>query len=119
MYEKHLANKYFQAQSRAKRLGVTGDVMARDSQTSAGYWAIVQNALADLVRIMLSRCYDKENYPVLYDHARNLRGEVWLCAFPNLFITIAPAEWRFPRPYFMEPYTNCVFACAYMLCMFV
>ena len=65
LYEKHLAMKYFGAQARAKRMGVTGDVMARDSQASSGYWEIVQDALADLVRIMLVRCYDQENFPTL------------------------------------------------------
>jgi len=91
--------------------------MARDSQSSAGYWEIVRDALADLVRIMIERCYDEQNYPMLYKHVRGLRGEVWLCAFPNLFITIAPAEWTFPRPYFLQPYLKCVFAGAYVLAL--
>jgi len=95
LYEKHLANKFFHAQVRAQQLGVTADVLTRDSQTSSGYWEIVQDALADLVRIMLLRCYDEEREPDLYTHCRGLRGQVWLCAFPNLFITIAPAEWTF------------------------
>ena len=98
LYEKSMAQKYFFANVRAQKLGVTADVMARDSQASAGYWEIIRDALADLVRIMLLRCYDAVKYPDLYQHCRNLRGEVWLCAFPNLFITIAPAEWTFPRP---------------------
>ena len=59
-------------------------------------------------------CYGEEKYPRLYDHVRGLRGEVRLCAFPNLFITIAPAEWTFPRPYFLQPYLRCVFAGAYV-----
>ena len=59
-------------------VGVTGDVMTPDSQASAGYWEIVQDALADLVRSMLCRCYDEEQYLQLYNHCRNLRGEVWL-----------------------------------------
>ena len=46
-----------------------------------------------------------------------MRGEVWLCAFPNLFITIAPAECTFPRPYFLQPYLKCVFAGAYVLAL--
>ena len=114
---RYLANKYFAAQHMGKRMGLTGDVLTRDSQASSGYWEIVQDALADLVRIMLVRCFDAEKYPALYTHCRNLRGEVWLCAFPNLFITIAPAEWRFPRPYFLEPYLNCVFAGAYIMAL--
>ena len=97
LYEKHLASKYFHAQVRAKHLGVTADVLTRDSQTSSGYWEIAQDSLADLVRVMLTRCYDEKGYPELYRQCRGLRGEVWLCAFPNLFLTIAPAEWTFPK----------------------
>ena len=110
MYEKYLANKYFFAHTRAQRLGVTADVLTRDSQGSTGYWDIVKGALADLVRVMLYRCFDAVHHKQLYDQVRGLRGEVWLCAFPNLFITIAPAEWTFPRPYFLDPYLQCVFA---------
>ena len=96
-------------------MDITADIMMRDSQASAGYWEIVRDALADLVRIMLVRSYDEENYPELYNHCRNLRGEIWQCAFPNVFITVAPAEWKFPRPYFMEPYANCEFAGAALM----
>ena len=117
MYEKQLAQKYFAAHTRAQRMGVTADVMTRDSQGSSGYWEIVRDALADLVRIMLSRCFDEVNHKALYDHVRGLRGDLWLCAFPNVFITIAPAEWTFPRPYFMEPYVQCVFAGAYIMAL--
>ena len=105
------------AHVRAKAMNVTADVMTRDSQTSTGYWEIVQDSLADLCRIMLKRCYDQENYPVLFNHCRNLRGQVWLCAFPNLFITIAPAEWRFPRPYFLQPYMDNVSLGAYCMAL--
>ena len=79
LYEKHLANKFFNAHNRAKRMGVTGDVMTRDSQASSGYWDIVQDSLADLVRIMLVRCYDEENYPLL-----SKRGDKYLNGLTNL-----------------------------------
>ena len=117
LYEKHLAMKFFAAHTRAQRMGITGDVMARSSQTSTGYWEIVQDSLADLVRIMLVRCYDEENHKDLYDHVRGLRGQVMLCAYPNLFITIAPAEWKFYRPYFLEPYLQCVWAGSYLMAL--
>ena len=112
-----MAMKFFAAHSRAQQIGLTADIMTRDSQASTGYWEIVRDALADLVRIMLRRCYDEANHKVLYDHVRGLRGQVWLCAFPNLFITIAPAEWLFPRPYFLEPYADCIFAGAYLMAL--
>ena len=112
-----MACKFFAAHTRAQKMNVTADVMARDSQASTGYWEIVRDALADLVRIMMFRCYDEENHKELYDHVRGLRGQVWLCAFPNVFITIAPAEWTFPRPYFLQPYENCIFAGAYLMAL--
>ena len=37
LYERYLANKFFSAQVRAKRMNVTADIMARDSQVSSGY----------------------------------------------------------------------------------
>ena len=103
LYEKHLAIKYFAAHCRAQQMHLTADALTRDSQTSTGYWDIIRDSLADLVRVMMYRCHDRENHPALYEHVRGLRGEVWLCAFPNLFITISPAEWTFPRPYFLAP----------------
>lgn len=115
LYEKQIAMKFFAAHTRSQRMNVTADVMTRDSQSSAGYWEIVRDALADLVRIMLLRCFDEKNHKQLYDGVRDMRGQLWLCAFPNLFITIAPAEWTFPRPYFLDVYSNCVFAGAYLM----
>ena len=94
-----------------------GDVMARDSQASAGYWEIVQDALADVVRVMLSRCFDAQQYPTLAAHCTNLRGEMWVCAFPNLFVTVAPAEWKFPIPYFLQAYSNFLVAGAYIMAL--
>ena len=38
-----------------------------------------------------------------------------MAAFPNLFITIAPAEWKFGRPYFLQAYKHCVFAGSYAM----
>ena len=116
LYEKFLANKYFCAHVRAKSMGVTADVMARDSQASAGYWEIVQDGLADLVRIQLDRCCDPA-HDELYNHCSNLRGETWLCAFPNVFITVAPAEWKFPRPYFLQPYMSFISGAAYIMAL--
>ena len=43
---------------------------------------------------MERRCEDADNYPELwaYCHA----GQPRALAYPNVFITIAPAEWEFP-----------------------
>ena len=89
LYERFLAQKFFAAHSRSQRMGVTADVMVRDSQLSSGYWEIQQEALADLVRIMVHRCYDEENYKDLppsqyiYGTRRvldNLQGPSNVCA---------------------------------------
>ena len=40
--EEHFAMKFFSAKTRAPRLGITGDVIARDSQTTTGYGEVVQ-----------------------------------------------------------------------------
>ena len=118
LYERQLAQKYFAAHTRAQQLGVAADVLARDSQASTGYWEIVQDSLADLCRIMLERCHDEENAPALYHHCRSLRGDIrYMRAFPNLFITIAPAELKFPMPSFLGAYKACIFASAYILAL--
>ena len=97
--EKMLAMKWFAAHTRAQRFGITADIMTRDYQGSSGFYDNHQDALADLVRIQLGRSFDKEGHPDLYHHVRGMRGgAAWQVAFPNLFITIAPAEWRFPLP---------------------
>ena len=80
----------------------------------------MQDSLADLVRIQLGRCYDKEGHPDLYNYVRGLRGgAVWQVAFPNLFITLAPAEWRIPLPYFLEPYKKNICAGAYLITLHI
>ena len=89
----------------------------RDSQASTGYWEIVQDACADLTRVMLLRCHDQENHKELYEYCRGLRGQIRFAAFPNLFITIAPAEWKFFRPYLLAPYAKCVVASSYLMAL--
>jgi len=44
--------------------GAAGGMLggARDCQASDGNWEIVQDSLADLVRVMLARCYDEKNH---------------------------------------------------------
>lgn len=73
LYERHLAQMFFSAHVRGQRYGVTADVMSRHSQASTGYWETVQDALADLVRIMAGRCFDEKKYPKLYHQCRGLR----------------------------------------------
>ena len=111
LHERHLAQTYYSALVRSKDFGVTADVMARSSQLSCGFWDATQDALADLVRIITNCCCDVGGaYPELHQHSQSLSGQATVCGFPNLFITIAPAEWKVYRPHLLEPYVNCMFA---------
>ena len=57
MYEKWMAMQRFHAQVRAQRMGVTADVMTRDSQVSSGHWERLRDCLAGLARIQMDRCF--------------------------------------------------------------
>jgi hypothetical protein len=98
LYEKWMALKFYWAHVRAQKLGITADILMRDSQASSGYWEGIQDALADLVRIQLDRCFDEEGHPDLHRHCRDLRGRVWMVAFPNVSRGSRGASWPQPQP---------------------
>ena len=64
-------------------------------QDSEGYWRAEQDYLADVVRQMARRQDDpgSEVYPFAHLVAGDSTASM---AYPNVFITVAPAEWRFP-----------------------
>ena len=66
---------------------------------------------------MLLRCQDEDKHPQLFHGIRAMHDRNWTMAFPNLFITITVAEWKFPRPYFLQPYAKCLWAGAYLLAL--
>ena len=68
-----------------------------------------------MVRTILARCYGDNNYKELYNHRRGHRGQVRLCACPNLCVTIAPAGWEFYLPYVMQSYLQCVWTGVYLM----
>ena len=68
--ERHLANKLYNAHLLARERSITADVLMRHSQVSTGYWDVVQDTGADVVRVMMLRCHDKENFPHLYQRVR-------------------------------------------------
>ncbi|CAK0882662.1 unnamed protein product, partial [Prorocentrum cordatum] len=75
LYDMATAQRISASLAIAERQGITPDVVADNSSTSESYWRHEQDILCDVVR----------------QHAL-LRGVVK--APPNLFITIAPAEWK-------------------------
>ena len=48
------------------------------SSLPSGYWEFVQDSLADLMRIMLVRCFDAEGHPEVFtpEHIQILEGEL-------------------------------------------
>ena len=84
--------------------------MATDHYTdSASYWEHEQNICCDMVRQMEWKCdYGKDSSDPadrrIYAFC-NEEGKTDRMAFPNFFITIAPAEWLFPLPVWMKDVT--------------
>ena len=78
----------------AEQRGLSPEVLADNRKQSEAYWRHEQDYLCDIVRQMARRCCDAEKHPNLwaYCHASVPRS----LAYPNVFITIAPAEWMFP-----------------------
>ncbi|CAK0897525.1 unnamed protein product, partial [Prorocentrum cordatum] len=75
LYDMATAQKISASLAVAEHRGITPDVVADNSSTSESYWRHEQDLLCDVV----------QQHTLRYS-----RG----FAFPNLFITIAPAEWK-------------------------
>ena len=83
--------------SMAERRGLPPEALASRHQQTEAYWRREQDCHADIIRQMRQRCRDRENYPDLWAHCN--MGRQMSLAFPNLFLTIAPCEWKFPLLY--------------------
>ena len=85
IYDMSTAQRTMAQLAMASQKGLTGDVIADNTSNSESYWRHEQDILCDVVRQV---------------GLRRGRGS----AYPNLFITIAPAEWTFPlhSPLFAE-----------------
>ena len=112
MYERFVAQKFFYAHKRANDFDLTADIMVRHSSMTTGYWEIVQDALADVVRSMAYGFASDIHRGHIPDSALDGTG---LAGFPNLFITIAPAEWKFPLPFFLFPYLGHLLSGAFLI----
>jgi len=83
--------------SMAERRGLPPEAMAAKHQQTEAFWRREQDVHADIVRQMRARCRDSEGHPDLWSYC-NLGGDRSL-AYPNVFLTIAPCEWKFPLLY--------------------
>ena len=80
----------------AEQKGLSPECVADNSQHSASYWQHEQEYLCNIVRQMAYRCQDRAKYPELYQYCNALNGDFRKLAYPNVCITVAPAEWMFP-----------------------
>ena len=83
----------------ADRQGVTVDITADSSIQSESYWRHEQDITADIVRQMSLLC--RRSVPGdeihAYQNSLMFQGHDTPLEFPNLFITISPAEWKHPK----------------------
>ena len=89
----------------ARRKGIDVACTVRNEAMSEQYWLRERDVCADLVRQM----HDRSARPVderhrdVYNHC--LRSpDPELLAFPNVFVTLTFAEWKFPCPAWMRPH---------------
>ena len=80
--------------SMAERRGLPPETMASRRQQSESFWRREQDIHADIVRQMRRLSKDRDNHPEVWTYC-NL-GAPRSLAYPNLFLTIAPCEWKFP-----------------------
>jgi len=91
MHDVHMAKQIMTKLTMAETKNITPDVMAAGMTHSESYWRHEQDVTADIVRQMDAYC--RSDADLLDYCAGDLQREKHL-AFPNLFITIAPGEWK-------------------------
>ena len=79
--------------SMAEQKNITPDVMSSGMTNSESYWRHEQDVLADVVRAMDTYCRSGQDADLAEYCTGNMQTERHL-AFPNLFMTIAPGEWK-------------------------
>jgi len=73
--------------------------------TSESYWRHEQDVCADMCRLMKDRCdrATADNDPELWEYCKS--GQQTL-EYPTYFITIAPLEWNFSLPAWLQRYKD-------------
>ena len=109
LHDRFLTKTLLAKSTVADNCGLTADITGQSTIISDSYWRAEQDYTADLVRQMARRCRDaKEGDPIWnYQNKDTLYLDESVdrsLAFPNLFITIAPAEWLFPMHCTQEAY---------------
>ena len=89
----------------AEHKNITPDVMSSGMTNSESYWRHEQDVLADVVRIMEELCRSLLDPDLQAYCAGDMQSEKSL-AFPNLFITIAPGEWKTAMHMSTKPFAD-------------
>ena len=104
LFDVYRARKFYSHCIVAKRKGLDPACTARKDVLSEQCWVRERDLCADLVRLMDQRGRsqlvgheDVYKYCSESDVPRSL-------AFPNVFVTVTFAEWRFPSPAWMRPH---------------
>ena len=91
LHDVHFAKQIMTKLTMAETKNITPDVMAAGMTHSESYWRHEQEVTADMVRQMDAYCRTDAD---LLDYCAGDLQEQKHLAFPNLFITIAPGEWK-------------------------
>ena len=106
LYDSILARTLTTKMNVAAKQGYTPDVVSDSNTISDSYWRHEQDYTADLVRQMDYRCRSAVKGDPIYDYQHSLANRDFdtSLSFPNLFWTIAPAEWKFPMHGILDSY---------------
>ena len=104
LYDIGMARRLTLALSVAEKRGFSGDIATDHYTDSESYWRHEQDISCDMVRQMsvLGDVVPGEDADrTIYEFCHNESSPGRL-AFPNFFITIAPAQWLFPLPAWLK-----------------
>ena len=104
LYDIAMAQRLIGAIKVAESRGFSAEVTTGHYTDSETYWRHEQDISCDMVRQMAALCdvpSDTEDGRRLYEFCNHGATKQRL-AFPNYFITVAPAEWLFPLPAWLQ-----------------
>ena len=106
LYDVVRARSFYQHCLIAKIKKIDVACTVRNEAMSEQYWRKEQDLCADMVRVMLERSHRRvAGYEAVYEHCvAGLEKES--LAFPNCFITLSFAEWKFPCASWMRPHLS-------------
>ena len=106
VYDVVRARSFYQHCLIAKRKKIDVACTVRNEAMSEQYWRKEQDLCADIVRVMLERSRRRvAGHKDVHEHC-HAGLEKQSLAFPNCFITLSFAEWKFPCASWMRPHLS-------------